>query len=131
MNSNTKVKDLRPVDIYFNEYADNLKTTTQKFINGIGFSLMVFSALGMAWAIPFPYLKFLGQYNGFFNWASFLIAISIYYYYKLSPVLSYLILIVFFAFSCIRFTVILFIHTVQKHRPCMPFHQPNLRRHVG
>ncbi len=60
--------------------------------------LIVFSLLGLVWAIPFPYLKFLGSYNGFFNWASFLIAFSIYFYYKLSPVLSYLMLLIIFAF---------------------------------
>lgn len=55
--------------------------------------LIVFSLFGLMWAIPFPYLKFMGSYNGYFNWASFLIAFSIYYYYKLSPMLSYTMLL--------------------------------------
>lgn len=61
--------------------------------------LALFSLFGLLWAIPFPHLKFLGSYNGFFNWASFLIAFSIYYYYKLSPMLSYAMLMVLMAFS--------------------------------
>jgi uncharacterized membrane protein YGL010W len=54
---------------------------------------------GLVWAIPFPYLEFLGKYNGYVNWASFLIAFAIYYYYKLSPVLSYLMLLLMMFFS--------------------------------
>ena len=61
--------------------------------------LILIGILGLVWSIPFPYLKFLKQYNGYFNWASFLVAFSIYYYYKLSPVLSYLMLLVLFALS--------------------------------
>jgi uncharacterized membrane protein YGL010W len=63
--------------------------------------LIVFSLFGLIWAIPFPHLNFLGRYNGFVNWASFLIGFSIYYYYKLSPVLSYVMLLLLFAFSAI------------------------------
>jgi uncharacterized membrane protein YGL010W len=59
----------------------------------------VFSLFGLVWAIPFPYLEFLGKYNGYVNWASFLIAFAIYYYYKLSPVLSYLMLLLMMFFS--------------------------------
>ncbi len=88
----------RPVDIYFDKYAESHQNHTNKTIHWICVPLIVFSLLGLVWAIPFPYIKFLGSYNGFFNWASFLIAFSIYYYYKLSPVLSYLMLLIIFAF---------------------------------
>ncbi|TWJ04583.1 putative membrane protein YGL010W [Mucilaginibacter frigoritolerans] len=88
----------RPVDIYFDKYAESHQNHTNKTIHWICVPLIVFSLLGLVWAIPFPYLKFLGSYNGFFNWASFLIAFSIYFYYKLSPVLSYLMLLIIFAF---------------------------------
>jgi uncharacterized membrane protein YGL010W len=54
--------------------------------------------VGLAWAIPFPYLKFMGSYNGYFNWASFLIAFAVYYYYKLSPILSYIMLLLVMLF---------------------------------
>jgi len=59
----------------------------------------VLSLLGLTWAIPFPYLKFLGQYNGFFNWASLLMGVSVYFYFRLSPVLSYLMLFLLFICS--------------------------------
>jgi len=94
-----KAADARPVDIYFDQYAQSHRNTTNKLIHWIGVPLIVFSILGLVWAIPFPYIRLLGRYNGYFNWASFLVAFSIYYYYKLSPVLSYLMLLVLFGFS--------------------------------
>lgn len=89
----------RPVDVYFDKYAESHQNPTNKLIHWICVPLIVFSLFGLVWAIPFPYLKFLGQYNGFVNWASFLLAFSCYYYYRLSPVLSYLMVLVLFAFS--------------------------------
>lgn len=94
-----KVVEKRPVDIYFDKYAESHQNPTNKLIHWICVPLIVFSLFGLVWAIPFPYLKFLGRYNGFVNWASFLLAFSCYYYYKLSPVLSYLMVLVLFAFS--------------------------------
>ena len=95
--SSVKAADLRPVDIYFDKYAESHQNPTNKLIHWICVPLIVFSLLGLVWAIPFPDIKFMGQYNGFLNWASFLIAFSVYYYYKLSPVLSYVMLLVLFA----------------------------------
>jgi uncharacterized membrane protein YGL010W len=95
----TKTIESRPVDIYFTEYAKSHQNPTNKLIHWICVPLIVFSIMGLVWAIPFPYIKFVGRYNGYFNWASFLVAFSIYYYYKLSPVLSYLMLLVLFGFS--------------------------------
>lgn len=94
-----KIEDKRPVDVYFDKYAESHQNPTNKLIHWICVPLIVFSLMGLVWAIPFPHIKFLAQYNGFFNWASFLIAFSIYYYYKLSPTLSYLMLLLLFAFS--------------------------------
>jgi uncharacterized membrane protein YGL010W len=94
-----KPAEKRPVDIQFDQYAKSHQDPTNKLINYIATPLMVFSLLGLIWVISFPYLRFLGQYNGFFNWASFLMAFVIYYYYKLSPILSYLMLFLFFGFS--------------------------------
>jgi uncharacterized membrane protein YGL010W len=94
-----KPGETRPVDIYFAKYAESHQNPTNKLIHWICVPLIVFSLFGLLWAIPFPYLKFLGSYNGYFNWASFLIAFSIYYYYKLSPVLSYFMLVVLMGFS--------------------------------
>lgn len=95
----TKTIDSRPVDTYFTEYAKSHQNPTNKLIHWICVPLIVFSIMGLVWAIPFPYIKFMGQFNGYFNWASFLVAFSIFYYYKLSPVLSYLMLLVLFGFS--------------------------------
>lgn len=96
----TKVQQ-RPVDRYFDQYAESHQNPTNKLIHWICVPLIVFSLFGLLWAIPFPYIKFLGSYNGYFNWASFAIAFSIYYYYKLSPVLSYAMILVFMLFSYI------------------------------
>jgi uncharacterized membrane protein YGL010W len=94
-----KSSELRPIDKYFAQYSDNHQNPTNKLIHWICVPLIVFSIFGLLWAIPFPYVKLLGAYNGYFNWASFLIAFSIYYYYKLSPMLSYFMLIVLMGFS--------------------------------
>jgi uncharacterized membrane protein YGL010W len=87
------------IDIYFDKYAESHQNGTNKSIHWICVPLIVFSLLGLVWSIPFPYIKFLGQYNGYFNWASFLIAFSVYYYFKLSPLLSYLMLLISMAFT--------------------------------
>jgi len=60
---------------------------------------LAFSVFGLIWSIPFPHLAFLGIYNGYFNWASFVIAIAIYFYLKLSPIISYFILFILLGFS--------------------------------
>ncbi|MET3112545.1 putative membrane protein YGL010W [Pedobacter sp. CG_S7] len=95
MKQNPKSK----VDILFDKYAESHQNSTNEMIHWICVPLIVFSILGLAWSIPFPYLSFLGKYNGYVNWASFLLAFSIYYYYKLSPVMSYLMLLIVFAMS--------------------------------
>lgn len=87
------------LDILFDKYGESHQDPTNKLIHWICVPLIVFSILGLVWAIPFPHLEFLGKYNGFVNWASFLIAFSIYYYYKLSPVMSYFMLLSVFVMS--------------------------------
>lgn len=93
----TEVK--RPVDVYFDKYQESHNNQTNEIIHWICVPLIIFSLLGLVWSIPFPHLSFLGRYNGFVNWASFLIAFSIYYYYRLSPVLSYFMLLIIVLFS--------------------------------
>lgn len=94
-----KAPAARPVDAWFAKYAESHQDDTNKLIHWICVPLIVFSILGLVWAIPFPHLEFLGRYNGFVNWASFLIAFTVYVYYKLSPVLSYAMILVIFIFS--------------------------------
>lgn len=89
----------RPVEVLFDKYGESHQNGTNELIHWICVPLIVFSLLGLVWCIPFPHLEFLGKYNGFVNWASFLIAFSIFYYYKLSAVLSYMMLILVFVMS--------------------------------
>jgi len=92
-NKTVNAEPKKEVEILFDKYSESHQNYTNEIIHWICVPLIVFSLLGLVWSIPFPHLDFLGRYNGFVNWASFLIAFSIYYYYRLSPVLSYLMLI--------------------------------------
>ena len=94
-----KQTESRPVDVYFDKYSESHQNHTNEIIHWICVPAIVFSLFGLIWAIPFPYLELLGKYNGYVNWASFLIAFAIYYYYKLSPVLSYFMLLLMMLFS--------------------------------
>jgi len=94
-----KTETQRPVDVYFDKYQESHNNQTNEIIHWICVPLIIFSLLGLIWSIPFPHLGFLGRYNGYVNWASFLIAFSIYYYYRLSPVLSYMMLLLVFLMS--------------------------------
>ena len=84
------IEEKRPVDILFDKYAESHQNHTNELIHWICVPLIVFSLLGLVWQIPFPHLDFLGRYNGFLNWASFLIAFAMYYYFTLSPTLFFL-----------------------------------------
>ena len=94
-----KTETKRPVDVYFDKYQESHNNETNEIIHWICVPLIIFSLLGLVWSIPFPDLEFLGRYKGYLNWASFLIAFSIYYYYRLSPVLSYMMLLLIFIMS--------------------------------
>jgi hypothetical protein len=89
----------RPVERDYEQYDQVYQRTPNSFILYIAIPLMLFGLLCFVWALPFPHLAFLGRYNGYVNWASFLIAGLIYHYLKLSPIVSYLILFMFFGFS--------------------------------
>ena len=94
-----KATTIRNVDIYFDKYAESHQNPTNKLIHWICVPLIILSLLGLLWSIPFPYIKILGAYNSYVNWASFFIAFSIFYYYNLSPVLSYFMFFLLFIFS--------------------------------
>ena len=91
--------EIRQIDGLFAKYSESHQNHTNEIIHWICVPLIVFGLFGLIWSIPFPHLNFLGRYNGFVNWASFLIAFAIYFYYKLSPVLSYGMLLVMMIFS--------------------------------
>ena len=86
------------IEFYFDKFSAAHQDPANIIIHIIFIPLLVFSLFGILWAIPFPYIKFLGQYNADFNWSSFLLAFSIYYYLKLSPVLSYFMLFIMLAY---------------------------------
>jgi hypothetical protein len=89
----------RPVDKLFAAYAADNSTSANKTLQWFFVPLFAFGLFALVWSLPFPHIGFLGKYNGFINWASFLLAVIIYMYYKLSPVLSYFILFTLFGFS--------------------------------
>ncbi|WP_423147685.1 DUF962 domain-containing protein [Rubrolithibacter danxiaensis] len=94
-----KTPALRPIDKLFTQYSLSHQNPVNKLIHWFCVPLIMFSLLGLVWSAPFPYLSFLGKYNGFVNWATFLIAFAGYYYYRLSPVLCYAYILLIFAFS--------------------------------
>jgi len=96
-----KAAPKREVDTLFDQYAESHQNPTNELIHWVCVPLIIFSLLGMVWSVPFPHLGFLGKFNGFVNWASFLIAFAGYYYYRLSPMLSYLMILVVFAMAAV------------------------------
>ena len=97
----SKANQVSAADAYFRNYKANYQGSVQQFIQGMSIMLILLSLFGLLWSVPFPYLKFLGKYNGYFNWASFLIAVMVFGYYKISPILSYCVLLLLFGFSYI------------------------------
>ncbi len=99
----TNPTEKREIDVLFAKYAQSHQNPTNKTIHWICVPLIVFSIIGLVSAIPFPQIGFLGKYNMYINWFSLLMAAAIYYYLKLSPILSYLML--FFFGICYFFVV--------------------------
>ena len=89
----------RQVDAYFDKYAESHQNHTNKIIHWICVPLIVFSILGLVWALPFPHFDFLGKWNGYINWATFLIFFAMLYYLRLSVALAAVMLGVIFVFA--------------------------------
>jgi uncharacterized membrane protein YGL010W len=102
-----QLEQKRKIDVLLAKYAESYQNPRFETLQQICVPLLVFSLLGLAWAIPFPHLDILGRYNGFVNWASFVIAISVFYCYKLSPIMSYMMLF-------LTFILTFFIVTLEK-----------------
>lgn len=96
-----KAAPKKEIEILFDKYAMNHQHPSSRLIQWVCVPLVFFSIIGLVWCIPFPHLAFLNRYNGFLNWASFLIAFVGYYYYRLSPVLSYIMILVIFALAMV------------------------------
>lgn len=86
------------VEFYFDKFAAAHQNPTNKLIYTTFIPLLIFGLIGIVWTIPFPYIKFLGQYNQDFNWSSFLLAIMVYYYIRKSAVLGYFMLFLMLVF---------------------------------
>jgi uncharacterized membrane protein YGL010W len=95
-----------PAERYLNKYAVSHQDPINKVIHLLCVPLAMFGLFGLLWAIPFPNVKFLGIYNGYFNWASFAIAIAVYYYLRISPMMSYAILFILLGFSYLIMTLL-------------------------
>jgi hypothetical protein len=93
-------KEPKGINHYWSEYQAVFPSSTDKLVSGVGMVLTLLAFMGITWSLPFPKLHFLGQYATYFNWASFLIAFYVaYYYFKLAPLYSYVILLVLFGLS--------------------------------
>ena len=88
-----------PAEYRLAQYAQTYKAGNRRVMMLISALLLMLGLLGVLWAVPFPHLKFLGRYNGFINWASFFIAIAGYYYYRISAVIGYIVILILFAFA--------------------------------
>ncbi len=84
------------LDTLLVKYGESHQNGTNKLIHWIAVPSIVFSLLGLIWAIPMP--EFMKQYP-FFNWASLVIAFALYYYYRLSPILAFAMILVIGLFS--------------------------------
>jgi uncharacterized membrane protein YGL010W len=76
---------------YINRYALSHQDPANQVIHYICVPLLMFSIFGLLWAIPFPYFKFLGTYNG---------------YLRISPLISYTMLFVLLGFSYVIMTLL-------------------------
>lgn len=85
----------RPVDQYFDDLNNNFQDPTNRILQIFFLPLFFFGLMGIIWMIPFPQFDFLVKlgWHTFLNWGSFFIAILIYSYLKLSPTLSYGVLL--------------------------------------
>lgn len=95
----------RTLDAYFATYAESHENKTNKLIHWICVPLIVFSLLGLVWAIPFPQISVLGEMQRYINWATFLIVFAVVYYWRLSIPLALTMLVVIALFSTIIVTL--------------------------
>ena len=89
----------RQVERYF--YELNMAFPGSRILYAIFLGFAFFGVMGLVWMIPFPQLGFLARLEAqnYLNWGSFFIAIVIYSYLKLSPTLSYAMLLTIGVFS--------------------------------
>ncbi len=98
------------LESYFAKYAESHQNGTNKLIHWVCVPLIVFSLLGLVWAIPFPALSFLGKGQRYLNWATFLIIFAVIYYLRLSFRLALAMLLLIIIFSI----VIIFLERMER-----------------
>lgn len=79
-------------------YGVSHKNATNKLIHWVAVPAIMFSILGLVWSIPFPSIlpESIAPY---INWATILIAATLYYYYNLSPIMAFSMILVAFGMS--------------------------------
>ncbi len=88
-------ESVRKVDRYFAGFAGWSQHSGSRTLYYLFIPVFFFGLLGLIWMIPFPEIALLKKYGYhlFVNWASIFIAILIYYYLRLIPMLSYMVLL--------------------------------------
>ncbi len=84
------------LDTLLTKYGESHQNGTNKLIHWIAVPSIVFSLLGLIWAIPMP--EFMKPYP-YFNIASIFIAFALYYYWRLSAILAFAMIFVIGLFS--------------------------------
>lgn len=87
-------KETSKLTKYYVEFEERTQHPGVRALHFLFMPVLFFALMGLIWMIPFPEIAFLKKhgYDIFLNWGSFYIAIVVYYYLRLSPVLSYAIL---------------------------------------
>jgi hypothetical protein len=87
-----EVKEVNRNFIEINSWAKNPQI---RILYYLFIPIFFFGLLGSIWMIPFPEIAFLKSrgFDIYLNWASIFIAVLIYIYLKLVPMLSYMILL--------------------------------------
>lgn len=88
-----------PLEIYCKQFSDTFAPGASRALQIVAGFLFQLGLLSLFWSFPFPHLNWLGKYNGYINWGAILMTALVYYYYRLSQVTSYLMLLVIFAFT--------------------------------
>ena len=74
------------IQILLDEYGESHRNQINKTIHWICVPAIVWSLLGLIWAIPFPLSINIGSFP--LNWATLLIGASVIYYFRLSVTLA-------------------------------------------
>ena len=97
---------MKKIDLLLEEYGSSHKNKTNKFIHWICVPAIFFSIVALIWSIPLGPLENLKIYNfQIINWATISLVLVVFYYIKLSPLLT--IGMVIFSTICLYMTNLL------------------------